>query len=121
MLHKSKLKMTIGFTFALSFCLLLLSCVTPCAWKNYECSPTDVSVNDLSKGEKDISLLLEKDESVELAKDQVVKVRLRSNPTTGYTWQVLEKNDEGVISQVGESQYMPGSQAKEKTSGSRRN
>jgi inhibitor of cysteine peptidase len=41
---------------------------------------------------------------VELKSDQTLVISLEGNPTTGYTWEVAEL-DEGVLKQVGETEF----------------
>ena len=41
---------------------------------------------------------------VELQSDQTLVISLEGNPTTGYTWEVAEL-DEGVLRQVGETEF----------------
>jgi inhibitor of cysteine peptidase len=41
---------------------------------------------------------------VALAKGQTVAITLASNPTTGYSWQVVP-SDDGVLVQVGEAEF----------------
>ena len=47
---------------------------------------------------------------VELKSDQTLVISLEGNPTTGYTWEVAEM-DEGVLRQVGETEFEPESDA----------
>ncbi|MEW6716727.1 MAG: protease inhibitor I42 family protein [Chloroflexota bacterium] len=44
------------------------------------------------------------DRQVEISKGQTLAITLRSNPTTGYTWEVSEIHEE-VLRQVGETEY----------------
>ncbi len=50
----------------------------------------------------------EKDDGsqVELDQGQDLVVTLRSNPSTGYRWEVVEI-DESILGQIGEAQYTP--------------
>ncbi len=43
--------------------------------------------------------------TVELKSGQVVSITLEANPTTGYTWEVVEPLDEQVMRQVGEIEF----------------
>ena len=44
---------------------------------------------------------------IELKKGDVLVITLKANPTTGYTWDVLEPLDEQVMQQVGEIEFKP--------------
>jgi inhibitor of cysteine peptidase len=48
--------------------------------------------------------------TIELKKGQVVSITLEANPTTGYTWEVAE-GDEEVVRQLGEIEFKPESEA----------
>lgn len=49
--------------------------------------------------------------TVELKSDQVMSITLDANPTTGYTWEVVEPLDEQIMRQVGEIEFIPESDA----------
>lgn len=49
--------------------------------------------------------------TIELKEGQVVSITLKANPTTGYTWAVVEPLNEQVIRQVGEIEFKPESEA----------
>lgn len=49
--------------------------------------------------------------TIELKEGQVVSITLEANPTTGYTWEVVEPLDEQVVRQVGEIEFKPESEA----------
>ena len=70
--------------------LLLLSCIgfTPGCDQ-----PVIVSVELLSN------------RNVSLAKGQVLEIKLESNPTTGYSWQVSGVKESNVLDQVGKPEY----------------
>jgi len=51
------------------------------------------------------------DGTIELKEGQVVSITLEANPTTGYTWEVVEPLDEQVVRQVGEIEFKPESEA----------
>ena len=72
-----------------------------------------ISLFVLSCASTEVSLSLKDDESIELLKAQVLRVDLQANPTTGYNWQVVEKSNQGILSQLGEPDYVSGSSAKE--------
>ena len=42
---------------------------------------------------------------IELKKGQALVITLEANPTTGYTWEVVEPRDEQVLRQVGEIEF----------------
>ena len=44
---------------------------------------------------------------IELKKGQALVITLEANPTTGYTWDVVEPLDEQVVQQVGEIEFKP--------------
>ena len=44
---------------------------------------------------------------IELKKGQALAITLEANPTTGYTWDVVEPRDEQVLWQVGEIEFKP--------------
>ena len=44
---------------------------------------------------------------IELKKGNVLVITLKANPTTGYTWDVVEPLDEQVMQQVGEIEFKP--------------
>ena len=44
---------------------------------------------------------------IELKKGQSLVITLEANPTTGYTWEVVEPLDEQVLRQVGEIEFKP--------------
>jgi inhibitor of cysteine peptidase len=48
--------------------------------------------------------------TIELKKGQVLSITLAANPTTGYTWEVVE-GDEKVVRQLGEIEFKPESEA----------
>lgn len=48
--------------------------------------------------------------TVELKRGQVVSITLEANPTTGYTWEVVEPRDGQVMRQVGEIEFIPNRQ-----------
>ncbi len=41
---------------------------------------------------------------------QVVSITLDANPTTGYTWEVVDAPDEQIMRQVGEIEFIPSRQ-----------
>ena len=49
--------------------------------------------------------------TVELTRGQVLNITMEANPTTGYTWDVIEAPDEQVMRQVGEIAFTPESDA----------
>jgi inhibitor of cysteine peptidase len=49
-------------------------------------------------------------EQIELQKGETLAVSLEGNPTTGYTWEVVEV-DEQVLRQIGEPAFTPESEA----------
>jgi len=50
------------------------------------------------------------DSKVELKSGQVLSITLESNPTTGYTWEVVDTPGEQVMQQVGEIEFIPNRQ-----------
>ena len=48
--------------------------------------------------------------TVELESGQVLSITLDANPTTGYTWEVVEPLDGQVMRQVGEIEFIPNRQ-----------
>lgn len=48
--------------------------------------------------------------TIELKEGHVVSITLEANPTTGYTWEVVE-GDEEVVRRVGEIEFQPESEA----------
>jgi inhibitor of cysteine peptidase len=48
---------------------------------------------------------------IELKEGQVVSITLEANPTTGYTWEIVEPLNEHVMRQVGEIEFKPESEA----------
>jgi len=44
---------------------------------------------------------------IELKKGQALIINLEANPTTGYTWDVVEPRDKQVLRQVGEIEFKP--------------
>jgi len=44
---------------------------------------------------------------IELKKGQALAINLEANPTTGYTWDVVEPHDGQVMQQVGEIEFKP--------------
>ncbi len=48
--------------------------------------------------------------TVELESGQVLSITLEANPTTGYTWEVVEPLDGQVMRQVGEIEFIPNRQ-----------
>jgi inhibitor of cysteine peptidase len=49
--------------------------------------------------------------TIELKEGQVVSITLEANPTTGYTWEIVEPFNEQIIRQVGEIEFKPESEA----------
>jgi inhibitor of cysteine peptidase len=49
--------------------------------------------------------------TIELKGGQALSITLEANPTTGYTWEVVESPDEQVMRQVGEIEFKPESEA----------
>jgi inhibitor of cysteine peptidase len=49
--------------------------------------------------------------TVELESGQALSITLGANPTTGYTWEVVEAPGEQVMRQVGEIEFEPESEA----------
>jgi inhibitor of cysteine peptidase len=49
--------------------------------------------------------------TVELESGQVLSITLEANPTTGYTWEVVEPLDGQIMRQVGEIEFEPESEA----------
>ena len=49
--------------------------------------------------------------TVELKSGQILSITLEANPTTGYTWDVVEAPDERIMRQVGEIDFKPESEA----------
>lgn len=49
--------------------------------------------------------------TIEIREGQVVSITLEANPTTGYTWEVVEPLDEQVLRHVGEIEFKPESEA----------
>ncbi len=60
--------------------------------------PSEIVVNAADDGRE-----------IELGEGQVLVVRLEANPSTGYGWQVVESEPEGIVSQAGEIEYEPDS------------
>ncbi|HUV79984.1 MAG TPA: protease inhibitor I42 family protein [Candidatus Bathyarchaeia archaeon] len=48
--------------------------------------------------------------TVELESGQVLSITLNANPTTGYTWEVVDAPGEQVMRQVGEIEFIPNRQ-----------
>jgi len=48
--------------------------------------------------------------TVELESGQVLSITLEANPTTGYTWEVVDPQDGQVLRQVGEIEFIPNRQ-----------
>ena len=87
-----------GFALAL---LVVLVLATGCASSESASPDADREVG----GEQPMVVGAEDSGSqVELAAGQVLEVRLDSNPTTGYSWEVVEV-DEDVLSQIGEAEF----------------
>jgi inhibitor of cysteine peptidase len=61
--------------------------------------PREVQLTDADNGK-----------TIELKKGQVLRITLAANPTTGYTWEVVE-GDEKVVRQLGEIKFKPESEA----------
>jgi inhibitor of cysteine peptidase len=61
--------------------------------------PREVQLTDADNGK-----------TIELKKGQVSRITLAANPTTGYTWEVVE-GDEKVVRQLGEIAFKPESEA----------
>jgi inhibitor of cysteine peptidase len=49
--------------------------------------------------------------TIELKSGQALSITLEANPTTGYTWEVVESPDEQVMRQVGKIEFKPESEA----------
>jgi inhibitor of cysteine peptidase len=45
--------------------------------------------------------------SIELQQGQQLRITLEANPTTGYTWDIVEPTDERILRQVGEIEFEP--------------
>ena len=48
--------------------------------------------------------------TVELESGQTLSITLEANPTTGYTWEVVDAPGEQVMRQVGEIEFVPNKQ-----------
>jgi len=59
------------------------------------CKPNEVKLDERNSGRR-----------IELAKGQVLAISLKANPTTGYTWEVVEI-DKHVLEQEGEAEFKP--------------
>ena len=47
---------------------------------------------------------------IEIEKGQILVIALEANPTTGYTWEMVE-SEEDVLQQIGEAEFQPRSKA----------
>ena len=84
----SKKNLRVGiFTAAILSSILLIS----------GCSP---AANEVNIGIDD------KENQIELAVGQTLVITLKSNPTTGFRWEIAEI-DEEILQQVGEPEYIP--------------
>ena len=45
--------------------------------------------------------------SIELQQGQRLRITLAANPTTGYTWAILEPTDDRILRQLGEIEFEP--------------
>lgn len=62
---------------------------------------------DIMKAEKIEVTEANEGSEFELKKGQFLVITLEANPTTGYTWEVVEPEDEQVLRQVGEIEFEP--------------
>ena len=87
------------FLALLSLVVLMVSCASAkAAGPAVDVVPTEGGSVNLDKAANG--------SSVELAKGQMLVISLESNPTTGYSWEVVEP-DEAVLRQVGEAEFTP--------------
>jgi inhibitor of cysteine peptidase len=65
----------------------------------------------IAVGPREVQLTdADNDKTIELKNRQVLSITLAANPTTGYTWEVVE-GDERVVLQLGEIEFKPESEA----------
>lgn len=56
--------------------------------------------------EKERKFRIESDTVLTLEIDQIAKIELESNITTGYTWKISGLSNDGVLKQLGKDQYL---------------
>ena len=86
----------------------LLALVVLCAWATISCSTG--SFASQTAPENAVVWVTEDQNGtqVNLGRGDTLLVRLESNPSTGYAWEI-QNNDEAVLRPVGEPQFQPSS------------
>lgn len=88
----------------------LIALVVLCAWATISCS-TGSFATETAPEEAVVWVTVEQDGTqVNLGRGDFLLVRLESNPSTGYRWEV-RNNDAAVLRQLGESQFEASSSA----------
>ena len=52
---------------------------------------------------------LDKDTDINIRRGQMLEIALEANPTTGYTWEMIDHDNPGILRQTGQSRYRGGS------------
>jgi inhibitor of cysteine peptidase len=88
----------------------LCTLVVSCAWVILGCSTGSFAPE--SAPEEATVLVTEEQDGlqVNLGKGDFLLVRLQSNPSTGYSWELIN-NDEAILRQLGESEFRASSNA----------
>ncbi|MFH1552166.1 MAG: protease inhibitor I42 family protein [Candidatus Omnitrophota bacterium] len=59
---------------------------------------------------EEIRLRAEGDSKINMKTGQALRIELEANATTGYMWSLTEPAEKGVLNQIGEHQYVRGSE-----------
>ena len=57
----------------------------------------------------DVSVLAKGDEEISIRPGQILNIELESNPTTGYSWEMVGFSGAGVLGRMGKYDYTPDS------------